>query len=152
MPLESSNPYNLPLDVVLSMEDGSATPLPAQSEDAPDTVESLVTRLTAIRERLFWLAACWATTLSPDIAREADRYRELFHDLAEQLRKQDPDKVDGLIVGHEALLLCEPSPKPTLPMAAQQWFELAGEVRSQHHQPLRPKSPGYVPDGLSSFV
>jgi hypothetical protein len=148
----SENPNNLPLDVALVIEENSSTPPSVQRDDAPDTIENLVARLTAIRERLFWLAACWATTLSPDIAREADRYRDLFHDVAEQLRKQDPEKVDALITGHEALLLAEPSSKPTLPSRWQQWFELAGEVRGERSQLPRPKPPGYVPDGLSSFV
>jgi hypothetical protein len=31
------------------------------------TVEDLVARLTAVRERLFWLQAVWATTLSDDV-------------------------------------------------------------------------------------
>jgi len=114
--------------------------------------DDLVARLTAIRERLFWLAACWATTLSPDIAWEADRYRKLFHELADELRKLDADAVETLIVGHEALLLAEPTTKPTIPLAAQRWHELAGEVRSEPAVHQKRKPDGYVPDGLQHLV
>jgi hypothetical protein len=134
------------------MEESAISPPAVQPQNAPDTVPNLVARLTAIRERLFWLTAYFATTLSADIAREADRYRELFQQVAEQLRKQDPDAVQKLVQGHESLLLAELSPRPTLPMAAQQWFELAGEVRNERSQPVRPMLPGYLPDGLSRFV
>ena len=111
---------------------------------------NLVERLTAIRERLFRLQAMWAVTLSPDVALEADGFRKLFHDLASQV--QDRREVDALIAGHESLLLCEPTPKPTVPMSAQRWFELAGEVRSERRRPEAPKPQGYVPDGLQPFV
>jgi len=125
--------------------------IPSESLNTPQR-DDLIARLTAIRERLFWLAACWATTLSPDIAWEADRYRKLFHDLADELCKLDADAVDALIVGHEALLLAEPTSKPTIPLAAQRWHELAGEVRSAPAVPPKPKRDDYVPDGLQSFV
>ena len=115
------------------------------------SAQDLIVRLTAIRERLFRLQAVWATSLSPDVALEADRFRQLFHDLASQL--QDRREVDALIAGHEALLLCDPSPpKPSVPLAAQRWFELIGEVRSGHSPTPQPKPAGYVPDGLQNFV
>src|ERR1700692_3305317 len=122
-----SNPNNLPLEVELAMEQNSP---PELHEVAPDTAANLVERLTAIRERLFWLAACWATTLSPDTAYEADAYRELFRELADQLRKQDSGALDRITAGHESLLFAESSPKPTLALAVQRWFELVGEIRN----------------------
>jgi hypothetical protein len=112
--------------------------------------DTLLQRLAAIRERLFRLQAVWAVTLSPDVALEADRFRQLFHDIASQV--QDRREVDALIAGHETLLLCEPTPKPTVPMAAQRWFELAGEIRSERSRPEPPKPAGYIPDGLQPFV
>lgn len=114
--------------------------------------ENLIARLTAIRERLFLLQAVWATTLSHDVVVEADQYRRVFHDLAAELRKIDPDAVDGLIAGHEALLLAEPTSKPTIPLAAQRWHELALEARSERTVPAKAKSEAYVPDGLQSLV
>ena len=66
-----------------------------------DSAENLISRLKAVRERLFWLQACWATTLSPAIAWEADRFRKL-----------DADALDTLIAGYKALLLTEPTTKP----------------------------------------
>lgn len=113
-------------------------------------VQNLIARLLAIRERLFLLAAYWATTLSPDIAYEADGYRKLFHDLANELRKIDPDAVEALTVGHEALLLAEPTTKPSIPLATQQLFELACEARREPRVPPQPRSQNY--DGLDRFV
>lgn len=121
---------------------------PTQPQNASD----LVTRLLAIRERLFWLHACWATTLSPDIAFEADRYRELFRELGDELRKQDAGALDRITAGYEALLLAEPMPKPTIPLAAQQWHEIAAEVRNERSTPPEAKPIGYVSDGLQRFV
>ena len=118
-----------------------------------DSVPNLVARLMAIRERLFWLAACWANSLSPDIAYEADRYRALFRDLADELRKKDRDALEQITSGHENLLFAEPSPaKPSIPLMVQQLYELGSEVQSQHTQPPNPKPAGYVPDGLQRFV
>jgi hypothetical protein len=149
----SSNPNYLPLEVAVVIEENTVAVAPQPDDATRDSAENLVTRLTAIRERLFWLQATWATTLSPDVAREADRYRELFRDLAEQLRKLDPDAVDRLVAGHEALLLAEPSAhKPTIPSAAQRWFELKCELRNEWRAPSPPKPVGYVPDGLQSLV
>ena len=98
------------------------------------------------------LAAYWATTLSPDTAYEADGYRKLFHDLAAELRKVDPDAVEALIAGHEALLLAEPMIKPSIPLATQQLFELACEARREPRVPPQQPAQSYVPDGLERFV
>lgn len=117
-----------------------------------DQRDNLIARLTAIRERLFWLQACWATTLSPDIAWEADRYRKLFHDLADELRKIDADAVSRLVEGYETLLCAEPMNKPTIPLAAQRWHELALEARSERAVPPKAKPDCYVPDGLQHLV
>jgi hypothetical protein len=152
-PSASSNPNDLPLEVALAIEETPVTPTPHKDEAPPDSAANLVDRLGRIRERLFHLQAVWATTLSPDVAREADRYRELFRELCDQLRKDDPDEVERLIVGHEALLLAEPSPpKPTVTVEMQRWIELAAEVRSQRRKPPKAMPTGYVCDGLQSFV
>lgn len=150
MPLES-NPNNLPLDIALAIEQRAGQATPAKSEEAHDAA-NLVERLLAIRERLFWLQAVWATTLSPDIAWEADRWRERFRSLADELRKHDAEALDRIVAGYESLLLAEPMRKPTIPLATQQLFELACEVRSERSQPAQPKPQGYVPDGLQRFI
>lgn len=147
---------DLPGEIALVIEENAArkaAPVsqPAKADDA--SAEDLVARLTAIRERLFWLQAVWATTLSHDVYQEADRYRQLFHDLGEQLKAKAPDELDRLVAGHEALLLAEPiSQKPTLSLAMQRWFELAAEVRNMPslEHPSHPN--GYVADGLQSFL
>src|SRR5437879_5538431 len=114
------------------------------SESSNPTVADLIERLTKIRERLFWLQSVWAVSLSPDVAFEADRYRDLFGDLADQLRKQDAEALDRLTAGHESLLFADASPKPTVPLAAQQLVELIGEVRNQRSHPRPPKPQDYA--------
>lgn len=155
-PSQQNGLDDLPVEVAVVIEENAAlkTVVVSQRESRGDaSVEDLVSRLTAIRERLFWLQAVWATTLSHDVYQEADRYRQLFHDLGEELRAKAPDELDRLVVGHEALLLAEPiSQKPTLPLASQRMFELAGELRSTPSAEPRPRPDGYVADGLQSFL
>lgn len=151
IPSESSNPNNLPLDVAVAIDSASpAAPVP-QPDEKPDTAD-ILQRLLAIRDRLFWLHAVWATTLSPDVAYQADQYRELFRELAEVLRKEDAGALDRIVTGHESLLLSEPMKRPTVPLAAQQWHEIVGEVRNERSRPPTPRSAGYIPDGLERFV
>jgi hypothetical protein len=147
---------DLPIEVAVVIEENAVQTSAQMRQPATpgDTsVEDLVARLTAIRERLFWLQAVWATTLSHDVYQEADRYRQLFHDLGEQLKAKAPDELDRLISGHEALLLAEPiSHKPTLSLATQRWFELAAEIRNQPAGRHSTQPDGYVADGLQSFL
>ena len=130
--LTESGLQDLPINIAVAIEETLAKPAPAPEPPKvvdTATAEELTARLTAIRERLFWLQAVWATTLSPDVYQEANRYRDLFRTIGEQLNAIDPAALDRLVVGHEALLLAEPaSPKPQISLAAQQWFELAGEA------------------------
>jgi len=148
----SDLPVNVAVAIEETLEKQAPVPEPVKVVDTA-TAEELTARLTAIRERLFWLQAVWATTLSPDVYHEADRYRELFRDLGEQLTAIDPDALDRLVVGHEALLLAEPAtPKPQIPLATQQWFEMAGELQGTRTIKEKPKPNGYVSDGLQSFL
>ncbi len=150
--LAESGLDDLPDAIAGAMEE-TPVPAPEPVKPADASVEDLVTRLTAIRERLFWLQAVWATTLSHDIYQEADRYRDVFRELGDQLRAKDPAQFDKLTLGHEALLLAEPSARrPSLPLAAQRWFELAGELQHTAVARIAPKPDGYVADGLQSFL
>jgi len=116
-------------------------------------VENLVKRLERIKERLFWLRAVWSNTLSPDVARECDLYQRLFLEVGEELKKLDADSFERIVAGHESVLLSEPyGPKPTLPLALQQWIELSGEIRGERTKSPEQKPEGYIPDGLSRFV
>jgi hypothetical protein len=146
---------DLPIEVAVALEDAASTPPPetATVDVAPNSSEDLVARLTKVRERLFWLQAVWATSLSPDVYQEAEQYRRVFQALGEQLKKQDPDTFGRLVAGHEALLLAEPMPtKGTLPLATQRWFELVGELQSRPTPRPEPKPAGYVADGLQSLL
>lgn len=116
------------------------------------TVDGLVEQLTAIRQRLFWLAACFATSLSWDVAYESDAWRERFRALADQLREHDPAALERITQGYEALLYAEPVRRPTVPLRAQEDFELVSQLRYERRKPPQPKPPGYIPDGLQRFV
>ena len=155
-PSQQNGLDDLPVEVAVVIEENAAlkTVVVSQRESRGDaSVEDLVSRLTAIRERLFWLQAVWATTLSHDVYQEADRYRQLFHDLGEQLKDKAADELDSLVAGHEALLLAEPiSQKPTLSLETQRWFELAAEVRNLPPGRHAIQPDGYVADGLQSFL
>lgn len=59
---------DLPPLIAVAIEEALETPAPGTAKSAEvATVEDLVARLTAARERLFWLQAVWATTLSDDV-------------------------------------------------------------------------------------
>jgi hypothetical protein len=146
---------DLPIEVAVAIEQQlSATPEPEPEPPKPDaSVGELVARLEAIKDRIFWLAAVWANTLSSDVRHEAERFRAIFRELDGQLRAQDPAAADRIIEEHEALLLAEPDPaKPRVSLAVQQWFELMGEVRNTRTVRAEPKPDGYVPDGLQAFL
>jgi hypothetical protein len=145
---------DLPVEVAVAIEEALETPTPEPAKVADvATVEELVNRLTSIRERLFWLQAVWASTLSPDVYQGAERYRSLFQQLNGQLKQQDPAEADRLVAGHEAPLLSEPAaPRPRLSLATQHWFELAGEVRSARVVRAAPNPDEYVSNGLQSFL
>jgi hypothetical protein len=145
---------DLPLEIAVAIEEGLETPAPhAAKPQEVTTVEGLIARLTLIRNRLFWLQATWATTLSPDVYQEAETFRSLFQELHGQLKGQDPAEADRITAGHEALLLSEPAaPRPRLSLATQRWFELAGEIRSTRVVRAAPKPDGYVSDGLQAFL
>lgn len=152
MRLGLSNPNDLPLDVAVVIEENAAISPPQKKTDEKPDAANIVQRLLAIRERIFWLHAVWATSLAPHVAGEADRYRELFRELGEELRKIDPDALNRIVSGYESLLLAQPLRKPSVPLAAQEWHEFLGEVRRERRQPPKQKPPGYVPDGLERFV
>jgi hypothetical protein len=144
---------DLPLEVALAIESSSP---PVEPEPAPapdDSVESLVARLTAIRERIWMLQAVFATSLSQETAIAANGYLALFQTIAEQLRAKDPSALESLVRGHESLLQAPALPiRPSIPLSTQQFVQMRWEAMTQ---PTRrpPKQPsGYVPDGLQSFL
>lgn len=118
-----------------------------------EELTDMIARLERIKQRLFMLQAVYANTLSPDVAREADSYRDLFRELADALRKDDIDALDRITAGYESLLLAEPLPaKPTIPLATQEMFELSQEVRRERTKPAPSRPRDYVGDGLQRFV
>ena len=108
--------------------------------------------MAAIKERIFWLRAVYATTLSQECAIEANRYLVLFQDLAAQLRVKAPVELEKLVRGHESLLESPPViVKPTIPLATQHWCEIRAEAQ-RYHEPRRERPPGYLSDGLQQFL
>jgi len=150
---------DLPAEIVVAIEQAPKTPAsekPAPEETvAPDSVDGLVERLTAIRERIWRLQAVFATTLSQECALEANSYLQLFQDLAGQLKAKDPSALDTLVRGHESLLQSPSIPvKPTISLELQRWMELRGELQNSGRVDAKTERapPGYVPDGLQSFL
>jgi hypothetical protein len=143
----------LPLEVAVAMEVNSA-PAPPAPEPAPipdDSVESLVARLKAIRERIWMLQAVFAVSLSQETAIEANRFLALFQDIASKLREKDPIALEALTRGHESLLLSPPVPiRQRIPLSTQQLLEMrwAAMTALAKRPPKRPK----VPDGLDWMV
>lgn len=136
----------------MMIEEADPAPLANTTPD-PDSAEGLVTRLTAIRERLFWLAAVYATTLSHDVAMEADNYRRLFRELGGKLKTMDAQAYDELVAGHEVLLLSDPGPvKQTIPAELQERVELMWELKAKPTPIPVLKPAGYVADGLQCFL
>src|SRR5579871_4190378 len=113
----------LPLETQVSMQILEAQS-PATVPEAPKipdaTVEEMVERLIAIRERIFRLSALFAVSLSSDCAMEANRYLELFQDLAEQLEAKDANALATVTSGFESMLMSPPFPtRKTIPLDTQ---------------------------------
>ena len=124
-----------------------------ENKPDPDSAEGLVIRLTAIRERLFWLAAVYATTLSSDVAIEADAYRKLFRELGERLKTIDAQSYEKLVAGHEALLLSDPGPvKGKIPLQLQERVELIWELQARPKPQPTQTPPNHIPDGLQCLL
>jgi hypothetical protein len=55
----------------------------------------------------------------------ANKFVTLFQNLAAELKEKQPEALDKIIAGHEAMLMSPPIPvKETIPIATQQWVEL----------------------------
>jgi hypothetical protein len=124
---------------------------PSRRGPADVTVEELVAKLEAIKERVFRLHAVFAHSLSFDAAVEANRYLVLFQGLAVELVKKDASALEIIVRGHESLLLSPPVPvRQTIPLELQRSCELRWEV---NHSPVRrPPTRPSVSDGLDWLV
>jgi hypothetical protein len=141
---------DLPVAVAVAIEQSlgapAATPEPPQPADA--TVEELVTRLEAIKDRIFRLRAVFAVTLSQDCAMEANRYLALFQTTATQLEEKDPDSLANITRGFESLLLSPPiQMKGTIPLETQRLVEQRWEI-SQSPRRRPPMQADTIGDGL----
>ncbi|MGA7869799.1 MAG: hypothetical protein WCA22_02770 [Candidatus Binatus sp.] len=142
---------DLPPEVAVALEElptaqPEPAPVPVQHDPTP---EELVSRLEAIKDRLFRLHAVFAVSLSHDCAMEANRYLEIFQELASELKKKDPQALERIVAGHEAMLNSPPiQMKQTIPLDTQRWCEIRWEASQSpiRHAPKRPAD--NVPDGL----
>jgi hypothetical protein len=144
---------DLPPLVAVAIEEALKTPAPEPaSEPKPHaSSEELVSRLEAIKDRIFRLRAVYAVSLSVDAAMEANRYLVLFQELAQSLKAKDAEAYDNLVRGHESMLLSPPVPvRQSIPHDTQQLVELRWEAM---RTPARraPKPPA-VSDGLDWLV
>jgi hypothetical protein len=143
---------DLPVEIAVAIEELPAAPEAALEPPKPDaSVEELVARLEAIRERIFRLHAVFAVSLSQETAIEANRFVALFQDLAAELRVKQPDALDKIVAGHEAILTSPPvRVRQQIPVATQQWVEMRWEALQSPAR--RPPKPPMVPDGLDAWV
>jgi hypothetical protein len=142
---------DLPLSVALAVElnPAPAKPEPETVPTADDSVAGLVSRLTAIRERIWRLQAMFAVSLSADCALEANRYLQIFQELAEQLKAKDPSKLEDLVRNHESLLLAPSLPiKQSIPLSTQRLVELRWEAMTQPTQRAPKRPADEMRDGL----
>jgi hypothetical protein len=140
---------DLPALVAAAVEQAPAPATPEPPKPVDATVEELIARLVAIRERIFRLRASFAVTLSSDNAMEANRYLALFQTIAQQLEEMDADALANITRGFESLLLSPPfsTQKATIPIETQRIAELRWEV--SHSPAQREPTPPAISDGLS---
>jgi hypothetical protein len=140
---------DLPLEIAIAIEESAQPPAPEEVKPADVSVEELVARLTAIRERIWRLQAVFAVSLSHDTAVEADRYLHLFQVLAAELKIKDAAALDQLVAGHESLLLSPPAPvRQTIPIETQRLVELRWEASQTPLRRVPKRSADCVGDGL----
>ena len=142
---------DLPVEVAVAIEENAAqSSTQAEPVRNDDSVENLISRLEAIRERIWRLRAMFAVSLSHDCAVEADRYLQLFQTLAEQLKARDAAAFDDLVRGHESLLLCSPVPvKQTIPLDVQRFCEIRWEAQQSPTRSTPRRPADSIGDGLS---
>jgi hypothetical protein len=144
---------DLPVEIAVAIEEQlPAPPEPAPEPPKPDaSAGELVARLEAIRERIFRLHAVFAVSLSQETAIEANRYLALFQDLAAELRVKQPEALEKIVAGHEAILTSPPvRVRQQIPVATQQWVEMRWEAMQSPAR--RAPKPPMVPDGLDAWV
>jgi len=147
---------DLPLSVAIAIELNPAQPVKPEPAPLPvpdDSVQSLVSRLAAIRERIWRLRAMYAVSLSHDCLMESDRYLTLFQDLAEKLREKDKAALEALTSGHESLLLSPPIPaKQNIPLSTQRLVEMRWEAMTQPTQRAPKRPADEMRDGLDCLL
>ena len=153
---EASGLDDLPAEIAVAIENQMQhPPAPVECEKQESTVEDLVARMTAIRERIWRLRAMFAVTLSHDAALEADQYLRLFQRLGQELHTKDKCAFDSLVTGYEALLLSPPiTVRQTIPLATQRLVEMRWEAMTQRSSrsasSTRPADA--IHDGMGQFL
>ena len=138
---------DLPIETQVAI--GAAETPAVAAEPADASVEDLVTRLTAIRERIWRLQSVFAVSLSQETAIEANKYLVLFQALAEQLKAKAPAELGRLVSGHESLLLSPPVPvKQTIPLDVQRFCEIRWEASQSPMRRPPKRDADNVGDGL----
>lgn len=153
---EATGLDDLPAEIAVAIENQlQHPPASVKCEKQESTVEDLVARMSAVRERIWKLRAMFAVTLSHDAALEADRYLRLFQQLGRELQAKDKVAFDALVTGHEALLLSPPTTvRQTIPLATQRLVEMRWEAMTQRQSRSVPSSrpADAIHDGMGQFL
>jgi hypothetical protein len=132
---------------------------PAKPETTPEparldpSAEELVTRLEAIKQRILRLHSTFAMTLAFECAMEANKYVALFQVVAAELKAKQPEALESLVRGHEAILLSPPVPvRQQIPIETQKFCELQWEVMRSPIRTVPKRATEPIPDGLGCML
>lgn len=133
---------------------------------APEEIERRSQFLSDIADRITLMRAVWATTLSFEVAREIELWRAKLQQVAKTIPRELAERALGQHVGY----LTRPVQnivKPSIPERVQErvlppsmpsgkYADVLSEVYWWQRAPERPREtehpPGYIPDGLQSWV
>ncbi len=132
----------------------------------PEQIEARCKLLADIADRVSLLRAVWATTLSFEVSREAETWLQKLQELAAILPREVAERALGIHVGYldqrvqvvarpqipervqeQALPPSMPNGRNADVVAELYWLQFAPPRQREPHHP-----PGYVPDGLQSWV
>ena len=133
---------------------------------APEEIERRCQFLSNIADRITLMRAVWATTLSFEVAREIELWRAKLQQVAKTIPRELAERALGRHVGyltHPVQNIVKPSipervQERVLPpsMPSGKYADVLSEVYWWQRAPERPREtehpPGYIPDGLQSWV
>src|SRR5437588_6543283 len=166
---KAAEPGKQSVDTTQATEPAQPVASAPEPELSAAEVEELAKKIADIADRIQWLRAYWATTLAPEVDREQEAWRARLIELAARLKTIAPDVLEKVMAGRSHLLTqpLRVATKATIPQRIQEDLlppsapsarnaEIMSEVYfysispRPRRQPERP--PGYLPDGLQSWI